>query len=149
MGLKDGRDATLADLRTLPISVADGGSVSLETIADLEIQSSLRSIRRENRETEVQIQFDLAEGTMPETASARVEALMEGFQLPPGYRSEMGSGFSFDIEMAAEMGVNILFAILLIYMLIAALFESILFPLAVLVSIAFSCLLYTSDAADE
>lgn len=138
MGLKGGRDASIADLRTLPLSVVGGGTVSLETIADLEVQSSLRSIRRENRETEVQIQFDLAEGTMPETASARVEALMEGFQLPPGYRSEMGSGFSFDIEMAQEMTVNIFFAILLIYMLIAALFESILFPLAVLVSIAFS-----------
>jgi len=40
--------------------------------------------------------------------------------------------------MAQEMLINILFAILLIYMLIAALFESVLFPLAVLVSIVFS-----------
>ena len=43
-----------------------------------------------------------------------------------------------DLPTAQEMLINILFAILLIYMLIAALFESLLFPLAVLVSIVFS-----------
>ena len=138
MGLKDGRDATLTDLRNLPLLAPGGDLVALTTVADLEIRSSLRSIRRENRETEVQVQFDLSEGTTPDQASALVEALMEDYQLPPGYRSEQGPGFSIDIEMAQEMLINILFAILLIYMLMAALFESVLFPIAILVSIGFS-----------
>jgi len=138
MGLKDGRDATLTDLRNLPLLAPNGDRVALTTVADLEIRSSLRSIRRENRETEVQVQFDLGEGTTPDQASALVEALIEDYQLPPGYRSEQGPGFSFDIEMAQEMLINILFAILLIYMLMAALFESVLFPIAILVSIGFS-----------
>lgn len=138
MGLKDGRDATLTDLRNLPLLAPGGDRVALTTVADLEIRSSLRSIRRENRETEVQVQFDLSEGTTPDQASALVEALMEDYQLPPGYRSEQGPGFSIDIEMAQEMLINILFAILLIYMLMAALFESVLFPIAILVSIGFS-----------
>ena len=138
MGLKDGRDATLTDLRNLPLLAPGGDRVALTTVADLEIRSSLRSIRRENRETEVQVQFDLSEGTTPDQASALVEALMEDYQLPPGYRSEQWPGFSIDIEMAQEMLINILFAILLIYMLMAALFESVLFPIAILVSIGFS-----------
>ena len=138
MGLKDGRDATLTDLRNLPLLAPGGDRVALTTVADLEIRSSLRSIRRESRETEVQVQFDLSEGTTPDQASALVEALMEDYQLPPGYRSEQGPGFSIDIEMAQEMLINILFAILLIYMLMAALFESVLFPIAILVSIGFS-----------
>tara|TARA_B110000305_G_scaffold241078_1_gene313725 strand:- start:3155 stop:6205 length:3051 start_codon:yes stop_codon:yes gene_type:complete len=138
MGLKDGRDATLADLRNLPLLAPGGNRVALTTVADLEIRSSLRSIRRENRETEVQVQFDLDEGTTPDQASALVEALMEDYQLPPGYSSEQGPGFRIDIEMAQEMLINILFAILLIYMLMAALFESVLFPIAILVSIGFS-----------
>ena len=138
MGLKDGRDATLTDLRNLPLLAPGGDRVALTTVADLEIRSSLRSIRRENRETEVQVQFDLSEGTTPDQASALVEAVMEDYQLPPGYRSEQGPGFSIDIEMAQEMLINILFAILLIYMLMAALFESVLFPIAILVSIGFS-----------
>ena len=138
MGLKDGREATLTDLRNLPLLAPGGDRVALTTVADLEIRSSLRSIRRENRETEVQIQFDLSEGTTPDQASALIEALMEDYQLPPGYRSEQGPGFSIDIEMAQEMLINILFAILLIYMLMAALFESVLFPIAILVSIGFS-----------
>ena len=138
MGLKDGLDATLTDLRNLPLLAPGGDRVALTTVADLEIRSSLRSIRRENRETEVQVQFDLSEGTTPDQASALVEALMEDYQLPPGYRSEQGPGFSIDIEMAQEMLINILFAILLIYMLMAALFESVLFPIAILVSIGFS-----------
>jgi len=138
MGLKDGKEATLEDLNNLPLVSRQGEVVTLKTIAELDTRAAIRSIRRENRETEVQIQFDLDEGTTPDEASAFLDVLMEDYKLPDGYRSERGPGFSVDIDMAQEMLINILFAILLIYMLIAALFESVLFPLAVLVSIVFS-----------
>ena len=50
----------------------------------------------------------------------------------------MGKGFEQDMETFQEMVVNTLFAILLIYMLLAALFESLLHPVSIVMAIAFS-----------
>ena len=98
-----------------------------ENGGDPERQSSLRVIRRENRETQLQVEFDL-DGITPDEAKAVVESTMASFALPAGYRWTMGKGFEQDMETFQEMVVNTLFAILLIYMLLAALFESLLHP---------------------
>ena len=137
MGMGRWQEKDLNDLQNTPLFLSEGGTVPLKTVADLEIQSSLRLIKRDNRETTVNVKFGLDEITPPE-AGALVETIMERFSLPAGYRWEMGKEFDRDDEMLEEMVINTIFAILLIYMLIAALFESVLFPIAVLFSILFS-----------
>ena len=137
MGMGQWREKDLNDLQNTPLFLNTGETVPLKTVADLKIQNSLRLIKRDDRETNVNIQFGLDEITPPE-AGALVETIMERFNLPAGYRWEMGKEFGRDDEMLQEMVINTIFAILLIYMLIAALFESVLFPIAVVTSIFFS-----------
>ena len=115
----------------------EGQTILLKMVATLERQSSLRVIRRENRETQLQVEFDL-DGITPDEAKAVVESTMASFALPAGYRWTMGKGFEQDMETFQEMVVNTLFAILLIYMLLAALFESLLHPVSIVMAIAFS-----------
>ena len=135
--IEDREDITIEDLRRLPIFLADGGTVALEALADLEFRPTLRGIRRENRETAVTVEFDLKD-VAPMEARSRVEAVMANFELPPGYRWEMGRDFDFESEQFRDMLILIAAAIVLVYMLMAALFESALFPSAVLFSIAYS-----------
>ena len=135
--IEDREDITIEDLRRLPIFLADGGTVALEALADLEFRPTLRGIRRENRETAVTVEFDLKD-VAPMEARARVEAVMANFEMPPGYRWEMGRDFDFESEQFRDMLILIATAIVLVYMLMAALFESALFPSAVLFSIAYS-----------
>jgi len=137
MGMGRWQEKDLNDLQNTPLFLKEGGMVPLKTVADLEIQNSLRLIKRDDRETTVNVQFGLDKIT-PSEAAALVETIMERFNLPAGYRWEMGKEFDRDDEMLQEMVINTIFAILLIYMLIAALFESVLFPLAVVASIFFS-----------
>ena len=134
----DGRqDFGLNALQNLPIATVEGQTILLKMVATLERQSSLRVIRRENRETQLQVEFDL-DGITPDEAKAVVESTMASFALPAGYRWTMGKGFEQDMETFQEMVVNTLFAILLIYMLLAALFESLLHPVSIVMAIAFS-----------
>ena len=63
---------------------------------------------------------------------------MENFEMPTGYRWEMGRDFDYEAEQFRDMLIMIGAAILLVYMLMGALFESALFPSAVLFSIAYS-----------
>ena len=135
--IKDRKDMDLEDLKRLPIALPDGGTVALETVADLEFRPALGSIRRENRQTSMTVEFDLKD-TTPMAARQQVEAMMANFELPPGYRWEMGRDFDFESDQFRDMLIMIGAAILLVYMLMAALFESALFPSAVLFSIAYS-----------
>ncbi len=135
--IKDREDFQLEDLRRLPIFLPAGGTVALEAVADLEFRPALGSIRRENRETAVTVQFDLKD-TTPTAARQRIEAVMANFAMPTGYRWELGRDFDFELEQFRDMLIVIGAAILLVYMLMAALFESALFPSAVLFSIAYS-----------
>ena len=135
--IMDRENIDLEDLLRLPIFVPGGGTVALETVADLEFRPTLGSIRRENRETAVDVEFDLKDAT-PTEARRQVEAVMANFDMPTGYRWEMGRDFDLESEQFRDMLIMIGAAILLVYMLMAALFESALFPSAVLFSIAYS-----------
>ena len=141
--IEDRKDVDLEDLRRLPIAVPGQSagdapsSVALETIASLEFRPALRSVRRENRETMVTVEFSLKD-IPPMVARQRVEAVMANFELPPGYRWEMGRDFEDEDAQFREMLIVIGVAILLVYMLMAALFESILFPSVMLFAIVYS-----------
>ena len=134
----EGRDEINLDaVRNLPVFLPDGGTVPVEAVATLRFDSATRVVRRENRETSINLSFATAEGP-PQAAREIVEQTMANYQLPPGYRWELGGGFSIDNEMFMEMALNVALAVLLIYMLMAALFESVLFPTTVIVAIGFS-----------
>jgi len=133
----DRENMDLEDLRRLPIFLAGGGTVALEALADLEFRPAIGGVRRENRETTATVEFNLRDIT-PREARQRVEAIMANFEMPTGYRWEMGRDFDAEDEQFLDMLIMIGAAILLVYMLMAALFESALFPSAVLFSIAYS-----------
>jgi len=135
--LQDKREADLTTLNNLPVFLPSGDTVLLKTIADLEIHSTIRAIRRENRETSINIQFETKEAS-PAEAKALVETVMERYQMPAGYRWQIGREFDRDDEMFQEMVINMIAAIVLVYMLMAALFESVLFPTTVLIAIGYS-----------
>ncbi|XOV89282.1 MAG: efflux RND transporter permease subunit [Pseudomonadota bacterium] len=130
-------DVDLDTLRRLSIFVRDGETVPLEAIADITLDTSMRGIRRENRETSINVNFSTGRGP-PAMAQFIVEDVMQKFELPPGYRWELGQEFKRDDEMFREMAFNVLLAIVLVYMVMAALFESVLFPSTVLIAIGYS-----------
>lgn len=64
---------------------------------------------------------------------------MNQVALPPGYSWKFGRGFERQDETQAMMATNILLGIACIFLVMAALFESLLFPLAIILgSILFS-----------
>ena len=135
--LEEADDADLDTVRELAIFKPDGGTVPLETVADLTFDSSIRVIRRENRETSLNVNFGVRNGP-PAVGRTIVEDAMAKYQMPPGYRWQFGRDFDDDNQMFREMIINVVMAILLVYMLMAALFESVLFPTTVIIAIGYS-----------
>ncbi len=136
--LEGREDADLNTLKSFPIFIPAGGTIPLETVADITFDTTVRQIRRQNRETSIDLSFETRDNAPPEVAQAIVENIMSNYDLTPGYRWELGEDFSFDFNMFSDMVFNFTLAVIFIYMLMAALFESVLFPTSVIFAIGFS-----------
>jgi HAE1 family hydrophobic/amphiphilic exporter-1 len=126
------------DLAKVPITLPDGTRTELGAVADFVVRPSDRSIERVNRLTTVAVNANLAKGTTMEEARKRVEPIMEDYPLPAGYSWKFGRGFDENDAAVKTMTQNMLLAVVLIFLVMASLFESALYPLSIITSILFA-----------
>ncbi len=128
---------SLEDLGRLMLPTGQG-TLPLSAIATFKETEGDRAISRINRLTSVVVTANLAQGVTMEQVRGRVTPVMDAFPLPPGYSWKLGRGFEDNDKTLSGMAVNVLLAILMIYLVMAALFESALLPLSIVSSIVFS-----------
>jgi len=128
----------IGDLARLLIPRPGGGHLPLGAIARLHEVPGERAIERVNRLTSVVVTGTLARGTTLDDVRKRVPPVLESFPSPPGCSRKFGRGFDENDETLATMMQNTALAIVLIFLLMAALFESLLYPPAIVTSIGFA-----------
>jgi HAE1 family hydrophobic/amphiphilic exporter-1 len=126
------------DLARIPLMLPDGSRIELGAVADFVVQPSDREIKRLNRLTTVVINANLAKGTTMDDARERVEPVLNAYPLPPGYSWKFGRGFEENDKAMQTMAQNMLLAVVLIFLVMASLFESALYPLSIITSIVFA-----------
>jgi HAE1 family hydrophobic/amphiphilic exporter-1 len=130
---------SIDQLADLPLYTDDGRRVPLGAVASFRIGASPDTIQRTDRQTAVILSANLAEDESLETVKPIVESLMAEFDLPPGYDWKFGRGFERQDETQQMMATNIILGIACIFLVMAALFESLLFPFSIILgSIVFS-----------
>ena len=127
----------IEQLADLPLYPPDGRRVTLGAVADFETTRAHQDIRRMDRTTALVINANL-DGRSMEQVRPEIRTLMDAYQLPAGYSWSFGRGFQQVDETQQIMVQNILLAIVLIFLVMAALFESTIFPLSIITSIGFS-----------
>ncbi|MBS0570932.1 MAG: efflux RND transporter permease subunit, partial [Proteobacteria bacterium] len=128
--LRFGGDDTrsLADLADYKLRAADGNLVPLLSMVDLNNRAAPSAIERENRQTSLAIQANLAPGATLDEVKPRLEAALNAMQFPPGYRWSYGQNFDFANEAGQQMLFNTLIALVLVYVVMCAMFESLIYP---------------------
>ena len=130
---------SIEQLASLPLYTPDGRRITLGTVASLQISRSPDSIRRTDRQTAVILSANLEEDVSAEDVRPRVKSLMDQIELPPGYSWQEGQGFQRQDETADMMATNLLLGIACIFLVMAALFESLILPFSIILgSIVFS-----------
>ena len=129
---------SVEELRNLPVKRDADQNVTLDMVASLSLKPVKSRIQRQFRQTSVSIGANLEEGTTTEQARKKIESVMEHIELPNGYRWTLGGGFQRQDQEQALMVTNMLLAVCMIYVVMAALFESLLLPTAVITSLLFS-----------
>ena len=129
---------TVDDLAGLPLYLPSGERITLGSVARLHVTQGARDIKRINKMTSVVVTGNLKKDATLDEVSKRVTKLMDAYPLPPGYSWHLGRGSEEQDDTADAMQKNLLLAIAMIYLVISAMFESAILPIAVLSSILFA-----------
>ena len=129
---------SLNALQNLNLTNNSGRNITLDMVADISVMPQLAQINRYYRQTALSVGANLEESTTMEKARERIEAAMQYMSLPSGYSWTLDGGFRRQDEAFAVMQMNMLLAVCMIYIVMAALFESLLLPTAVITSLLFS-----------
>jgi HAE1 family hydrophobic/amphiphilic exporter-1 len=133
-----GDEASVDNLRDFKLTRPDGTQVPLLSMVDIRLEQAAGSIRRQDRQTALPITVNAAPGTDMGQFRRSIGEAMDRVPLPPGYRWSFGGGFEFGADAGQQMAFNTLIALLLILIVMAAVFESLLYPIAIVTTIVFS-----------
>ena len=137
LAFQDSDQQTLDNLRNLTIQNPMQESIKLAALADFQSTRGPRNIQRENRITMMGIKIQL-DGLTKEEGNKRMEQVLSNYDLPPGYSWGHSQVFTDEEDSQKLMLVNVLMALVLIYLVMAALFESLIHPAAIWTSILFA-----------
>ncbi len=127
----------LDDLRRLEIRAQDGSTVRLGDIASFQVVRRPQEVVREGRKVRTEVRATY-EGEDWPAAKEEIEKLMGGLDLPAGTTWSWDDRTLERGEENQQMLVNFVLALLLVYIVMASLFESVTQPLAILFSIPFA-----------
>jgi len=112
-----------------------GEQIPLEALASYTFGSGYEQITRRNRRTMYRLTARVDDPDKLWSTSLKVKAALQDFSLPPGYTWEPAGAVSTIEEESAAMTQMGLFAVVFVFLLMGVLFESIMLPAAVLITI--------------
>ncbi len=130
---------TLDQLKNVPVFAASA-PLPLGAVAEFEFVAGPRSIERENHLAQVSVSANTTDPTASFAAMGMISRMMNEIALPPGYEWSFGR-WNRHMQEDQNSGLfALLFALPLVYMLMAALFESFTQPLTIMFSVPFALL---------
>ena len=128
---------SIEEVENLLISSNVGLQIPLKEIAEVIVDSGPKGIDRENQQRIINVSGNISErflGKVIQDAKQKLEKL----KLPEDYRYEFVGQNKEMQESFMQLAQALVLSIILVYMIIAAQFESLLMPLAVMFSVPFS-----------
>ena len=113
-------------------------SRQLDSLASFETSEGPRRIERTNRRPKITITANSNSQGTSMRMTRQLERVMNTLTLPAGYEWDFGRWARFAQQDMADSAFTLLFAALLIYIIMAALFESLLQPFTIMFSVPFA-----------
>lgn len=130
----DDFEETMPQLENLMLTSASGAKVPLGAVAEIAIGEAPVSINRIDQARTVQVQADISDRDLG-SVNKDIEALLKGMALPDGYTYEIGGQAKDMAESFGDLLLAMLLAVVLIYMVMAAQFESLFHPFIIMFSL--------------
>ena len=137
---KDDFTKRTQDVETLPVATPLGQLVPLAALANVELSSGPEQVNHRERERAITIQFTPPEAVPLQQAMSRIDEeiiapLQASGALTGGYRITLAGTADKLRETWIALQFNVILAGLITYLLMAALYESWLYPLVIILSV--------------
>ena len=131
--VRDVEDLDVLALREAVLTLPGGRSIRLGDVAGIEPRDVLSVIHREDQQYQRMVAYEFRGPTRLGDIYQR--SVIDNTEVPPGYTIREPEGFVFSTEQQGQIRLVLLVSVLLIYMVTAALFESLRQPLCVLLTV--------------
>ena len=129
---------TVDDVKNLRVSTTSGSFIRLGDIADVTLESGPTRINREGRQRQIAVYADTV-GSSPGDLLQKIQSdYIPALNMEIGYRAKMIGQSDMMSRIFGEVVKAIVLAIVLIYMVLAAEFESLSQPLIIMMSLPFA-----------
>lgn len=125
---------SISNLEQSIIQTPKGTSVPLGQLADLDIEQGPTSINREEQVRTISITGQIS-GRDLGSVNSDIERQLEEYKMPKGYSYELGGENEEAMEAFKSLGLALVLAIILVYMVLASQFESLLYPFMIMLSV--------------
>ena len=112
-------------------------TIPLADVATITTGLGPSEVTRQDKQREIDVTASVA-GAPLGAVIAQTQKIMNSVVFPPGYYWQFGQAVQQQGQTFSSLGLIVLMAILLIYMLLASQFESLLHPLVIMVSVPLS-----------
>ncbi|MBL7034077.1 MAG: efflux RND transporter permease subunit, partial [Candidatus Delongbacteria bacterium] len=112
--------------------VAPDGNYRLAQLCDIRFGAGFSKITREDKFRAIEFKSDIAPGYVLGDLVVEIDRVVKALGLPEGYRADWGGAAQMMQETTRDMSQTLLIAIVLTYMLLAAILESFFQPLLIL-----------------
>ena len=123
------------DVKNMTLTSPQGSKVKLSSIADFKIETGPRSITRENQQRYVTVSADLFQRDLGDTMDEIRNKLDKNLTLPAGYNIEYGGEYQEMVNAFGDLGFAFILAIVLVYMVMASQFESLVDPFIIMFTV--------------
>lgn len=124
----------LDDIKSLTVKSPLGVNIPISAIAELEYNDSPTAINHKDNKRMVTVNSDLL-GIDTNTARTEIEKKLSNYNMPKGYSYEFGGDVEEMMNSFKSLALALLMAVLLVFMILAAQFESFLHPFIIMFSV--------------
>ncbi|UCD85637.1 MAG: efflux RND transporter permease subunit [Deltaproteobacteria bacterium] len=124
---------SIQDLKTYKVPTMRG-LVPLSTLGTMERTKGIASLERKNKERYIGMECFISEKSQMENV-ALLDKKLDEIEFPPGYRYGYGRNVQMQEETSSNIMEAFILAIILTYMLLAAILNSFVHPLTIMVTV--------------
>ena len=121
----------VSNLAELPLQ-GTNGPIRLSQIATISDVTTPSQINRRDRHRQVTVAANLGDGVVLSQVTPAVQQAVNGLALPPGYTTMQGGSAQQQAQSFGQLGTALVISILLAYLLMAILYNSLVHPLVIL-----------------
>lgn len=128
---------SIEDIENILIYNNQGKAVRLSEVAQVVEREAPPSIKRQDRERVIKVTATLY-GTTLDVAAENIQAELDKLDIPTEIGTKIGGSIEDQQESFSDMGVLLVLILMLVYIVMAAQFESLRYPFIIMFSIPFA-----------